>query len=183
MLVSDFQSFSSINILVFVLFVHVSGDGDLTKVIRTGQNAMLNLFYSSTGPWANGQGLDSTDFPVDYQQIFANAGELQYCSGRPSDCVTDGSEFDRNGAILTFDPLPGQQKQRTYLLSGGGNVTVMEEMEIGREVLLPRVRDGKRFLELSKRHVDDREWGLEELQQYLYFDVEMVQEEYLDFAI
>ena len=68
---------------------------------------MLNLFHTSSGPWSNDQELDSTGFPAHYQQIFANAGELRYCSGLPSDCVPDGSEFDRNGYIITYDPLPG----------------------------------------------------------------------------
>lgn len=144
---------------------------------------MLNLFFNSTGPLSNDQGLNSTGFPVYYQQIFANAGELQYCSGLPSDCVTDGSEFDRNGAILTYDPLPGQQKRRNYRLSGGGNVTVMEEMETGRQVLLPRVRDGKKFLDLSGHRIGDRQMALEQLQQYLYFEVEVIEEEIVDIAV
>lgn len=142
---------------------------------------MLNLFYTSAGPWSNAQGLNSTDIPVFYQQIFANAEELPYCSGLPSDCVTDGSKFDRNGYILTYDPLPGQYKQRRrYRLSGGGNITVMQEMEIGREVLLPRVKDGKKFLEVSERRVGDRESVLDELQRYLYFDFEVIEEEIFD---
>lgn len=168
---------------LFRSFVHVLEIGNLTKVAQTGQNAMLNLFYNSAGPWSNDQGLNSTEFPVYYQQIFANAGELQYCSGLPSDCITDGSEFDRNGAILTYDPLSKQQKQRRYRLSGGGNITVMEEMEIGREVLLPRVTDGKKFLEASERRISDWDWASEALQQYLYLDVEVIEKEVLDIAV
>lgn len=152
----------------------------LTKVVRTGQTAMLDLFYTSTGPWSNEQGLNSTDWPVFYQQIFANAGELPYCSGLPSDCVTDGSEFDRNGFILTYDPLPRQDEQRRYRMSGGDNVTVMQEMEIGREVLLPRVKDGKKFLEVSEQRIGNREGVLDELRRYLYFDVEVIEEEIFD---
>lgn len=141
---------------------------------------MLNLFYTSTGPWSNSQGLNSTDYPVFYQQIFANAGELAYCSGLPSDCITDGSEFDRDGVIFTYDPLPEQNKQRRYRLSGGGNVTVMHEMEMGIEVLLPRVRDQKKFLEVSERRGGNRERVLEDLQQLLYFDVEVIEREISD---
>ena len=73
--------------------------------------------------------------------------------------------------------------QRRYRLSGGGNVTVTQEMEIGREVLLPRVRNGKKFLELSERRLADRERTLEELQEHSYFDVETIEEEVLDISV
>ncbi|KAG9849438.1 hypothetical protein KCU98_g4966, partial [Aureobasidium melanogenum] len=102
--------------------VDVEQGGPVSRCVDSGedarQTAMLNLFYNSTGPWSNNQGLNSTDWPVFYQQIFANAGELPYCSGLPSDCVTDGSEFDRDGYILTYDPLLRQTTQRRYKLSG-----------------------------------------------------------------
>jgi hypothetical protein len=150
---------------------------------QTGQSAILNFLYTSTGPWSNSQGLNSSLLPTKYQQIFSNAGEIPYCSGFPSDCVTDGAEFDRQGMIFTYDPLTQQrprQRQRQYRLSGGEKFTVMQEMEVGRQVLVPRVRDGKGFLELSERGGGERERMLERLGEFLYFDVEEVLEEILE---
>jgi hypothetical protein len=86
--------------------------------------------------------------------------------------------------IFTYDPLPGEQKQRQrprqYRLSGGEKFTVMQEMEVGRQVLLPRVRDGEKFLELSERGGGERERMLERLGEFLYFDVEEIEEEILE---
>lgn len=62
-------------------------------------------------------------------------------------------------------------------MSGGANFTVTEEMEVGRQVLLPRVRDGKAFVEVSERGGVERERMLEQLGQLLYFDVDEVVEE------
>ncbi|CAD0087558.1 unnamed protein product, partial [Aureobasidium vineae] len=149
----------------------------------TGQNAMLNLLYTSTGPWSDSQGLNSTTELTTYHQIFANAGELPYCSGLPSDCVTDGTEVDRDGVISAYDPLPSSRSQRTYKLSGGRNVTVMQEMEPGRRVLSPRVRDGKGFVEESQRHVVDGQDMLERLGGYLYFEIEEIEGEILDGSV
>lgn len=145
-----------------------------------GQAAMLNLLYTSTGPWSDDQGLNSSTQAPQFHQIFANAGEIPYCSGLPSDCVTDGAEFDRQGTIFTYDPLPEQQKQRKYRLSGGANFTVTHEMEVGRTVLLPRVKDRKRFMELSESRHLEREEMLEQLGDLLYFDAEEIGEEVLE---
>jgi len=159
----------------------------LTIEYGVGQAAVLYLLYTSTGPWSNGQGLNYSDQPSTFQQIFANAGEVPYCSGLPSDCITDGAEFDRDGTIFTYDPLSerqtGQQKQRQgqwqrkYRLSGGANYTVMQEMEVGRQVLVPRIRNEKAFVELSERQGIERERMMERLGELLYFDVEEVAEE------
>jgi hypothetical protein len=46
--------------------------------------------------------------------------------------------------------------------------------------LVPRVRDGKGFLELSERGGGEREGMLERLGEFLYFDVEEVLEEILE---
>jgi hypothetical protein len=81
--------------------------------------------------------------------------------------------------IFTHDPLP-PQKQRKYSLSGGANVTVVHEMEIGRKVLVPRVRDEKEFLEVSERKGIKREMMIKMLRELLYFDVEDIQEETLE---
>jgi hypothetical protein len=145
-----------------------------------GQSAILNLLYTSTGPWSEGQGLNSSLLPSPYHQIFANAGKLPFCSGLITDCITDGAEFDRQGTIFTYDPLPTQQKQRECRLSGGANVTVVHVMEIGRKVLVPRVSDEKRFLEVSERRGIERERMIEMLGELLYFDVEEIQEEILE---
>lgn len=142
-----------------------------------GQAAVLNLFYTSTSPWSDDQGLNSSLQAPQFHQVFANAGELPYCSGLPSECVTDGAEFDRQGTIFTYDPLPGQQKQRRYRLSSGTNFIVMQEMEAGSKVLLPRIKDRERFMELSERRDLDRETVPERLGDLLYFDVEEVEEE------
>jgi hypothetical protein len=155
----------------------------LTKRPQTGQSAILNFLYTSTGPWSNSQGLNSSLLPTKYQQIFSNAGEIPYCSGFPSDCVTDGAEFDRQGVIFTYDPLTQQrprQRQRQYRLSGGESFTVMQEMEVGRQVLVPRVRDRERFLEVSERGGGEMERMLETLGEFLYFDVEEIREEILE---
>jgi hypothetical protein len=50
-------------------------------------------------------------------------------------------------------------------------------MEIGRKVLVPRVRDEKRFLMVSEKRGIERESMLEMLGELLYFDVEEIQEE------
>lgn len=162
------------------------GDAELLTIeYGLGQAAVLFLLYTSGGPWSDGQGLNSTSQPATFHQIFANAGEVPYCSGLSSDCITDGAEFDRDGVIFTYDPpskkQTGQQeqrkRQRRYRLSGGANFTVTEEMEVGRQVLLPRVRDGKAFVEVSERGGVERERMLEQLGQLLYFDVDEVVEE------
>jgi hypothetical protein len=147
---------------------------------KLGQSAILNLLYTSTGPWSEGQGLNSSLLPSSYHQIFANAGELPYCSGLPTDCITDGAKFDRQGTIFTYDPLPQQQKQRKYRLGGGANVTVIQDMEVGRKVLVPRVRDEKGFMEVSERWGMERQRMLERLSEFLYFDLEEIEEEILD---
>jgi hypothetical protein len=159
---------------------HTLEDAKSNKQSTIGQPAILNFLYTSTGPWSNPQGLNSSLLPTRYEQIFSNAGEIPYCSGVPSDCVTDGAEFDRQGVISTYDPVSQQQKPRQYRLSGGAKFTVMQEMEVGREVLVPRVRDGKGFLELSERGGGEM---LERLGEYLYFDVEEVQEEILEASV
>lgn len=146
-----------------------------------GQAAILYLLYTSAGPWSDGQGLSSSSQPSTFHQIFANAGEVPYCSGLPSDCVTDGTEFDRDGTIFTYDPpserQAGHPEQRKYRLSGGTSFTVLHEMEIGRQVLLPRVRDERAFVKVSQRRELEREKMLELLGEYLYFDVDEVEEE------
>jgi len=149
----------------------------LTIEYGVGQAAILYLLYTSTGPWSNGQGLDYSDQPSTFHQVFANAGEVPYCSGLPTDCVTDGAEFDRDGTIFTYDPPTVQQRQRKYRLSGGTNLTVMQEMEVGRQVLVPRIRNEKAFVELSERQGIGREQVMERLGELLYFDVEEVAEE------
>ncbi|KAH0362683.1 STE3-domain-containing protein, partial [Aureobasidium melanogenum] len=129
--------------------VDVKHGGPVSRCVAKGedarQSAMLNLFYTSTGPWSNSQGLNSTDFPVFYQQIFANAGELQYCSGLPSDCVTDGAEFDRNGVIFTvsslrktsFQPLLGVLLGvSTAMATQGENYLIVEDHIIPQGILL-----------------------------------------------
>jgi hypothetical protein len=85
--------------------------------------------------------------------------------------------------IFTYDPVSQQQRPRQYRLSGGAKVTVMQEMEVGREVLVPRVRDGKGFLELGERGGGERERMLERLEEFLYFDVEEVQEKILEDSV
>lgn len=150
-----------------------------------GQAAVLYLLYTSGGPWSDGQGLNSTSQPATFHQVFANAGEVPYCSGLPSDCITDGAEFDRDGVIFTYDPpskrQTGQQeqrkRQRRYRLSGGERFTMLQEMEIGSQVLVPKVRDERAFVELSERGGVERERMLEQLGQLLYFDVDEVGEE------
>lgn len=154
-----------------------------TKEYDTGQAAILYLLYTSTGPWSNGQGLNYSDQPSTFHQIFANAGEVPYCSGLPSDCVTDGAGFDRDGTIFTYDPPTAQQRQRKYKLSGGMNFTVMQEMEIGRQVFVPRIRDEKAFVKLSQRRGIDRERMIERLGEFLYFDVEEVAEEMIEGSV
>ena len=165
----------------------------LTIEYGTGQAAILYLLYTSAGAWSNGQGLNYTDQPSTFQQIFANAGEVPYCSGLPTDCITDGAEFDRDGTIFTYDPLSerqtGQQEQRQgqwqrkYRLSGGANFTVMQEMEVGRQVLVPRVRNEKAFVELSERQGIATERMMERLGEFLYFDVEEVAEEMFEESV
>lgn len=162
----------------------------LTIEYDVGQAAILYLLYTSTGPWSDGQGLNYSDQPSTFHQIFANAGEVSYCSGLPTDCVTNGAEFDRDGTIFSYDPLSerqtGQQKQRQgqwqrkYRLSGGANFTVVQEMEVGRQVLVPRVRNEKAFVELSERRGIERERMMERLGELLYFDVEEVAEEMIE---
>ena len=144
---------------------------------------MLNFFYTSTGPWSDNQGVNSSLESPKYHQIFANVGELPYCSGLASDCVTDGAEFDRLGTIFTYDPLPQQQKQRKYRLSGGANITVTQEMEVGRSVLVPKVKNRLRFLELSERRGIERERILDRMGELLYLDVEEVEEEIIELPI
>jgi hypothetical protein len=53
-------------------------------------------------------------------------------------------------------------------------------MEVGRKVLVPRVRDEKRFLEVSERRGIERERMLERLGEFLYLDIEEIQEEILE---
>ena len=168
------------------------GDAEvLTIEYGLGQAAVLYLLYTSGGPWSDGQGLNSSSQPTAFHQVFANAGEVPYCSGLSSDCITDGAEFDRDGVIFTYDPpskrQTGQQEQRNrqrrYRLSGGANFTVREEMEVGRPVLVPRVRDGKAFGEVSDRGGIERERMLEQLGEFLYFDVDEVEEEILEESV
>jgi hypothetical protein len=47
----------------------------------------------------------------------------------------------------------------------------------------PRVRDGKGFLELGERGGGERERMLERLEEFLYFDVEEVQEKILEDSV
>lgn len=163
------------------------GDRNLTIERNIGQAAVLYLLYTSGGPWSDGQGLNSSSQPTTFHQIFANAGEVPYCSGLSSDCITDGAEFDRDGTIFTYDPpsarQTGQYKQRRYRLSGGTNFTVMQEMEVGRQVLVPRIKDERAFLEMSERGGVERQRMLEQLGEFLYLDADEVKEEILEGSV
>jgi hypothetical protein len=55
----------------------------------------------------------------------------------------------------------------------------MQGMDVGRKVLVPRVRDEKAFLEVSERRGVEREMMMEMLGKFLYFDIEEIQEEIL----
>ena len=169
-----------VSLLFSFAFILSKAATPLTIGYGVGQAAILYLLYTSTGPWSNGQGLNYSDQPSDFHQIFANAGEVPYCSELPSDCVTDGAEFDRDGTIFTYDPPTTQQRQRKYRLSGGTNLTVVQEMEVGRQVLVPRVRNEKAFVELSERQGVETERMMERLGELLYFDVEEVAEEMIE---
>lgn len=182
-----------VSLLFSFAFTPSKDAASLTIEYGVGQAAVLYLLYTSTGPWSNGQGLNHSDQPSVFHQVFANAGEVPYCSGLPSDCVTDGAEFDRDGTIFTYDPLSerqtGQQKQRQgqrqrkYRLSGGANFTVMQEIEVGRQLLVPRVRNERAFMELSEGRGIERETMMERLGALLYFDVEEVAEEMIEGSV
>ncbi|THW92647.1 hypothetical protein D6D15_03039 [Aureobasidium pullulans] len=115
--------------------------GPVSRCVDAGENArqgiILYSLYFSVPPFARTQGLNSTP-PSPFHQIFANAGEIPYCSGYLPDhslCAADGEEADRMGTILHYDPLPPdvrskqgfQQRssQQTVLkLKKGGNVNI-----------------------------------------------------------
>ncbi|THX09194.1 hypothetical protein D6D13_06156 [Aureobasidium pullulans] len=115
--------------------------GPVSRCVDAGENArqgiILYSLYFSVFPFAQTQGLNSTP-PSPFHQIFANAGEISYCSGCLPDhslCAADGEEADRMGTILSYNPLPPDvrskqrskqrsSQQRILKLKNGGNVNI-----------------------------------------------------------
>lgn len=157
-------------------------------LIRAGQGAFLSQLFGSTGPWANNQGLNGKA-PARFRQIFANAGNIQYCSATRVDCGPDGEEWDRNGQITApswgrggpssrHEILVLTQHHHNYRLASGIDISAPDFLERGHRVLVPSARNTTHFVEQSESHVYDPEKGLEQydyMLDNLYFLEDVVQ--------
>jgi hypothetical protein len=157
----------------------------LLNVLTTlpGQGARLHQLFNSNGPWKNGQGLNGTP-PAEFQQTFANSGELAYCSGDGSgqSCVNDGLEYDKEGKIgVNASSYSGlvPHKQFQYRLRSGEVITIPDDFAIGHRVWLPREHNSTLFVEQSEAHEYVRNRGLAQFQHMtdnLYMEEDFVED-------